>query len=68
MMTDTERVQVDACLPYWLGGAEPRDLPEGVAAERNPAGRFASLMMRGAESAFPAISAGYDAVAEWITG
>ncbi len=66
-LTHTEPVQVDACLPYWLGGAEPRDLPHDVVAQRHPAGRFAGLRVHGAESAFPAIMTAYDVVAEWIT-
>ena len=60
------RVTVEACLPFAPGRAEPTSLPDGV--DVLPAGSmtFVSTTMRGADTTYPTILEGTDAVAEWM--
>ncbi|MDK9501488.1 MerR family transcriptional regulator [Streptomyces katrae] len=64
---DENETLVEACLPFWEGGAQPVDLPEGMTVRELPETTLACTEAEGAAAAFPRILGAYDAVADWIS-
>ncbi|MFF2660763.1 MerR family transcriptional regulator [Kitasatospora sp. NPDC058032] len=64
---DENATLVEACLPFREDGAQPSDLPEGMAVRELPASTLACTEVEGEAAAFPRILGAYDAVAGWIT-
>ncbi|WP_405979563.1 MerR family transcriptional regulator [Streptomyces sp. NBC_00158] len=64
---DENETLVEACLPFWEGGAQPTDLPEGMTVRELPGTTLACAQAEGAAAGFPQILGVYDAVAEWVS-
>ncbi|EFL16490.1 predicted protein [Streptomyces sp. C] len=64
---DENETLVEACLPFWEGGAQPADLPDGMTVRELPETALACTEAEGAAAAFPGILDAYDAVADWIS-
>ncbi|MCX5227792.1 MerR family transcriptional regulator [Streptomyces sp. NPDC006553] len=57
---------VEACLPFWESGAQPGELGEGMSVRDVPECTYACTVVEGEATAFPAVLAAYDAVANWV--
>ncbi|RAG80876.1 MerR family transcriptional regulator [Streptacidiphilus pinicola] len=64
---DENETLVEACLPFWVQGAQPTDLPDGMTVRELPETTLACTEVEGAAAGFPQILGAYDAVAAWIT-